>query len=504
MKKINIIFACLSLAMIGSLSAQAQMQQILEKQKLNANQRIVNGIQALAKANSISNPKAKPNAAASRLMATSSYSYSGMDSANIPEDSIRIYWHELMGKDFNYLDYIGYNPFTYYELTPAEEVTYNEIAADSYAFYSWDSISFDLKGQYFQTFNNSNRVLSTEFYQMDNGVKNIMQLTDNFYTNELLTAINSAYYTGSNWLFSRHVYHYDANGNLTVKLSEYLNLDSFTYDAQNNLTSKTSYYYSASNWQPNSKQEYTYNAGKKESETYYYWDGSNWKQNSKQVFVYDNNILKRYYSLFWNNGANQWDSSSRYEYGYNASNVADTYTSYYYDVTDWVENYRYLGTYNDKGLLVEMIEQNWNDVETDWDNMERVIYEYNAFDQAALVEEYSAWNAADSVWEKQDYDDRYNLYYEIFDDGIDIKNVHKIDFNIFPNPANENINIHTGTEQIYAIVIYDNAGRMVTQQRYAAGAQGELSVDVSNLATGAYHISVVGKNATGTKTFVKQ
>ncbi len=507
MKKINILSSCLAMAMLASVSTQAQFHKTAEKHRQNANPEVAKAIKMFSQANANAVIKAKPNLENSRLLAVSNYYYDAVDTINIPNDSFNLYWHDTIGASFNYLNYIGYNPFNSVDLTPAEELLYNQIKVDSYKSYSWNGTAYEASYKQEQELNEKDFPIVANNYSFIDPLWEINGYSGYSYTNEGLLAVeNNAYFDtwSMSWNFSRTEHTYDENGNLTISLRPFNNVDSFFYNAENKLTKSTHYYYS-SGWVANGQRSYTYTGGNKTSEVYSYWNGTTWVNSSRSDYSYNsNNDLQTYKYSYWNSVSNSWDSNSRSDYSYNSSNIAYEIENFSYNsgTTSWDNSSKYTGEYTGSNLTLLTISY-WNG--TEWINDMKVDYEYNTYDQCTLVEVYGHWNSADTVWEKADYDELYNLYYELFDDGvINIKTVNKIDFNIFPNPTNEVLNINTGNEQISSIAIYDNAGRIITQQNYNSQVQGNLQINVSNLATGAYVIKLQGKNATGTKTFVKQ
>ncbi|MGF1566316.1 MAG: fasciclin domain-containing protein [Flavobacteriales bacterium] len=72
------------------------------------------------------------------------------------------------------------------------------------------------------------------------------------------------------------------------------------------------------------------------------------------------------------------------------------------------------------------------------------------------------------------------------------------DFNMYPNPANAAVNIAGDVPAGAEINIFDNAGRVVLATSYT----GFATIDVSNLASGAYTIMVTAQGAIRVKQFI--
>jgi len=74
------------------------------------------------------------------------------------------------------------------------------------------------------------------------------------------------------------------------------------------------------------------------------------------------------------------------------------------------------------------------------------------------------------------------------------------DFKMFPNPAQEVLNVNAGTS-IERVQVYNLAGQVVMDQEIGATTS---QLNVSRLQTGAYLMQVTADGQTGTYKFVKQ
>lgn len=70
-----------------------------------------------------------------------------------------------------------------------------------------------------------------------------------------------------------------------------------------------------------------------------------------------------------------------------------------------------------------------------------------------------------------------------------------------PNPANEVLNILSGSNALKNIKVYDTTGRLIKQLN---STNNLIAVDVNNLTSGLYSISISENNKTITKRFVKE
>lgn len=72
----------------------------------------------------------------------------------------------------------------------------------------------------------------------------------------------------------------------------------------------------------------------------------------------------------------------------------------------------------------------------------------------------------------------------------------KVEFSIFPNPAQNTINIES-TEEISQITLYSHAGQKVVSQKFSN------EIDISRVAAGLYFIEVETQSGKGIQKFIK-
>ena len=77
------------------------------------------------------------------------------------------------------------------------------------------------------------------------------------------------------------------------------------------------------------------------------------------------------------------------------------------------------------------------------------------------------------------------------------------DFKLFPNPANDFINLvlSSATQRSYSIAISNMAGQIISQQQNNYGASNQINI--ANIPSGVYSISVSSEQGVSTKRFIK-
>ena len=86
--------------------------------------------------------------------------------------------------------------------------------------------------------------------------------------------------------------------------------------------------------------------------------------------------------------------------------------------------------------------------------------------------------------------------------SLSVSELQNLDFEMFPNPASENVSIQLSNSQENASITFFNyLGKEVFTQKISDATQ---KINVSNLSTGVYFVKVISEGKTGIKKFIKQ
>lgn len=78
-------------------------------------------------------------------------------------------------------------------------------------------------------------------------------------------------------------------------------------------------------------------------------------------------------------------------------------------------------------------------------------------------------------------------------------------FKIYPNPANNNLNIESiNNNNIDRIYIFTSQGQLVKTMEATENRNSVINIDIQNLAKGFYIIQLIGEDFNSTKTFIKE
>lgn len=427
----------------------------------------------------------RPTQIKSRMTSVVISSFDTLNSAFVEGDSTRLFWIGTNHQDNldrlilrSFLFYPGYSFF----FTPLN----NFIKADSLSGFSWD---------------NNLAVYSPSVIQTSTLDANGNLLTQTSYS-----------YNGTNWdAEQRATYTYDANGKLvsiiqeswdgTVWENEYKDL--FSYDANNHLTEviEMNWDDGSSNWVNSDKYILSYDGQNNLiSEIDQEWDDVNnvWNNNIRYSANYTNNVLISEVREEWDSGNSQWEKDTRVNYTYNTSGRNTGLTSQSWDGSAWENMGKYDYTY--VGDLVQtLVAMEWVDSISQFVNSAKLNYSYNNYDQCTVAEAFE-WN--NSQWMHGQYDDRLVFHYETFDDGTGIKSTLAAgDFQLYPNPADQALQIKIAKGMINMVQIVDLSGKVVFQSRQGLNAES-VTIPTAQLANGTYYLQIKSGVQQGVKSFV--
>jgi hypothetical protein len=99
----------------------------------------------------------------------------------------------------------------------------------------------------------------------------------------------------------------------------------------------------------------------------------------------------------------------------------------------------------------------------------------------------------------------YTFMQEKMDFGVSTEDTQELDFfNVYPNPAGEQINVVFDRNGQADIEIIDMTGRIVYSRRYNSGGFTNYSVDISSLNPGVFFIRVSAEGESNVRRFIKE
>ncbi len=279
-------------------------------------------------------------------------------------------------------------------------------------------------------------------------------------------------------------------------------------------------------WLNESMLSFTYIHGKLEYETFNKWDNSVWTPESRVKSNYDAgmNLISQLHEV-WDNDINNWAAFSRTTYTNLPNGKAKEALTQNWDedLDDWVDSSKDIYTYSGNFLVESLQQLNAGD---DWMNFSREIFTYTA-QGLERTRTNERWGFFTSNWEKQDstttsynakgdiveelehewniqthkWDINYRTLY-FYDVSTSIAGVRSVDVSVFPNPADDNLNLlvkNGGRNTGYSIS--DLTGRVVLS---GIVTNDDSKIDVSKLLPGYYFVRLQHNGNSMVIKFIKR
>lgn len=267
----------------------------------------------------------------------------------------------------------------------------------------------------------------------------------------------------------------------------------------------------------NTRSTFTYKSGSKvETELAEKWDTTGkWVNYSRYSFTYDAN----WNTLSWlmeNWSTDQWVGISRRTYTYATDNKKLTEIVENWLVGKWINSNRYTNTYHSNGKWQTNLTENWYTTGK-WVDYTRYSWTYDAKAnvETILYEIKDAGNWVNKNWYLSFISDMGNSY-SMYAYKIEVvwktlvsvseENTHESVISCYPNPATNilNISFTLSNSPIKSISITNSSGIEVADlmnTNYQI-SQDNVQLDVSNLQSGIYNITLNTETERITKGFV--
>ncbi len=341
----------------------------------------------------------------------------------------------------------------------------------------------------------------------------------------------------------RYVQEFDANNNLTVKVSQEWDAVStfswvnkwkniYTYNSSNMLVSMVVQHWDGTSaWITDSKNVYQYNAANQlYQDQYQLWDGISSYVNSSQITYYydiDGNMINSTGVQFvggapvfttqvnytfnsdkkeltathsmWNGAS--WDNTEKFTNTYDSASNRLTRLHQTYDGTGFVNDMLDLYSNFDGSNPQQQITQMWDTTGGGfWADTYKYALTYNANGQLTSSSRQS--NDISIGWTNTFGDTKDNYYYGTY---VSVKSVsnHGGTANMYPVPAESllNIDLNWNVSQASTLTISDMQGRVIKTQSIPA-AKNFVSVSVADFATGIYTVRLNGTDGQIVKQIV--
>lgn len=310
---------------------------------------------------------------------------------------------------------------------------------------------------------------------------NYFKELSSYNTSGKLTEYTRMHWEGGTWVGEyKQIYDYDTAGNCT----------SVIYKEFAGGTSYVNSYRTLN----------TYNSNKKLIESVISnWSGVAWENDTKYLITY-NSSGRLDVVLEQKMVGSSWKDKYRYSYFYTSGKKSVALNELYTGGI-WEKVYKSTYTYTGAGKVKELTRSSWVTAESDWRNIEKLIFNYDANNNVSnFYNEF--WNVG-GYWEKTTSSRRFNFVYGTYASTAiqDLNNLGQVQ--IFPNPTAQNLNVKISwnTPQAAVMNIYDINGRILLTQDLEAAASIEKTIDVSSFSNGNYFLQINNNNGKLNQSF---
>lgn len=357
-----------------------------------------------------------------------------------------------------------------------------------------------------------------------------------------------------------YTFSYDNQGRkdeLIVGSTKYI----YEYVGGNQVTNLIRQWYDGTSWVNDTKYIYTYINGRLETKIEQYWHTSQsaWKNSWKGNYEYNSQgQLISGITQDWNSSNTSWENDIKYTLGYTNNLYTDLIIEEWDNTNSvWVNSYKYSSTRDASGLVSQGLTENYNVAASTWEPYRKYIYNHDANGNRTeeIIQEFygGAWQYVqkwtltydnnllvkmflatfDASANQMENIGGYEYYYnnndlvksislKLYDSGdldysstthisearfnyepnpVSVEEVNVQDLVLYPNPANDHIQLKMEKGLIENIQIIDALGRTVFASQENAQSN-YVTIPTSHLANGIYFLRI--NNQQAAKSFVVQ
>ena len=326
----------------------------------------------------------------------------------------------------------------------------------------------------------------------------------NYLTNNFTQLWNT---TTTSWKNSSQInYTNNGNGNIQQYITQtwdsisnvWINSQrgTYTYNGANKPLTITYETYTGGSWVTSMKQTYTYDGSNYLTHTLtQLWDSpsSTWKNNSQNNYTNNGNgTVQQYISQSWDNPNNVWKNSLRATHTYNSSNKPLTITYESYPVSSWQNSMKQISTYDGNGYLTKSLTQLWDTQSSTFKDYSQINYTNNV---DGTIHQYISQNWSNSIWSNSM---RATFTYTA---STGIADNESVNFNVFPNPCTEILNITFLENSNVSVSIINQLGQLISEKIYSGN---EAIIDVKSLAPALYFIILKQQDKISVTKFIRE
>jgi len=158
-----------------------------------------------------------------------------------------------------------------------------------------------------------------------------------------------------------------------------------------------------------------------------------------------------------------------------------------------------------------MLDQNYSEIGSDWKTFNMDTFTYDIDNERVYFAKVLNNDGSDSTYWKLYFTDfsgstggKYTFIQKDVTDYNSVQEIHGLElFKVYPNPANNYLHLITDANQNLEFRISDVTGKEISTGQLNQGFN-QQNINISDLTSGVYYISLIGNQGISSQTFIKQ
>ncbi len=234
---------------------------------------------------------------------------------------------------------------------------------------------------------------------------------------------------------------------------------------------------------PDYRIRYVYDTNGRLKHSFGDWRKSGWSKGSKTSYTYNvQGLPSKLVREFWNSESNQWEINAKELNTYNGSGDIVENVRLKLEEGSWVNKEKTSSSYNSSGYLSTEVLYVWGELINDWSIKYKWDYTYHSnFSEMLVIFSFQNQTTGEIIESS-----RITYFYST---SLDLMEEQFKPIIIYPNPANNLVNIHLKNSSSAKITLADISGRLMQSINIEEGQQ-EYQMDISAYPSGIYFIEV--------------
>lgn len=237
-----------------------------------------------------------------------------------------------------------------------------------------------------------------------------------------------------------------------------------------------------------------------QEEIHQLWQANNWENYKKWEFVFVDNLIEEAYEYTWDAFSGSWEYKNFSDYDYYPNLNLERITVYLWDGIEWLNKTRKSYIYNAQQQPKEILNEYWSFGYNQWSKSSLNTYDYDSNGNRNYFA-FFIWDEYNIRWINFYKEENFWSLFE----PESIVEWGKIDFDIYPNPVSEKVQIvlseKDGFSKSNQLLIYSSDGRLILSKSLSGISE---SVSLTNFPSGHYHFILKTENGIGSRVVIKK